>query len=170
MDIAPDHSDPLAASRVLLQAVQVLHERGAHRIGVFPFLSPTGLYWRCRLTVDGTMLDSFAYTSADQWALPGNPEGDPTDAATLADRIWSLLTDDEREAARQPDPDYTGWYTNMLEALGDGLPILYDDSWGPAPYEQGHLKVIGPAGARIPGDGTIPLPPGNSLAMLLGRG
>lgn len=155
---------------MLLRAVRVLHERGAQLVAVFPYLSPTGLYWRCQLVIDGTVSDSIAYTSANGWALPGNPDGTPLDHAVTADRLWAALTDDERASASQPDPDYAAWYVGLLDTLGDGLPILFDDDYGPAPYELGHLRIVGPPHATIPGDGTYPLPPGDSLAALLRRG
>src|SRR5690606_21509343 len=69
----------------------------------------------------------------------------------------------------QPDPDYVVWYLGLLDALGDGLPILFADDHGPAPYQLGHLRIIRPTHGTIPGDGTYPLPPGDSLAGLLRR-
>ncbi|HRP99811.1 MAG TPA: hypothetical protein PK781_05045 [Terrimesophilobacter sp.] len=161
--------DTFTAPRTLLHAIAVLHARGAQRITIFPFMSPTGLHWRCGIHLDGVRLDKIAYTSASGWQLPGNPSGDKLDAEAAADAIWSTLTDDERERANRPDPAYTAWYTDMLARLGTGFPILYDDSVGPAAYEQGYLAVIGPNRDCIPGNAQVPLPPGDSLKALLER-
>lgn len=169
---AEGKGDPLAASLVLLRAVHVLHGRGAESIAVFPYLSPTGLYWRCRLVIDGNMPDDLAYTSANLWALPGNPDGKPIDAVACADKVWGLVGESLRVAANRPHPDYVEWYAGLLDALsalGDALPILYDDSPGPAPFELGHLQLIRPAHGRDQRQSTYPLPPGSSLATLLGR-
>lgn len=167
--MSEDHRDPLAGSRVLMRAVRVLHGRGAERVAIFPYLSPTGLHWRCRVLIRGTKPDSLAYTSASGWTLPGSPSGEPIDAATCADQLWELLDDDLRAAANRPDADYVEWYAGLLQALGDGLPILYDDSPGPAPYELGHLRIVGPGHRAGAGESTYPLPPGDSLAQLLGH-
>lgn len=162
-------SDPLAASLVLLRAVHVLHGRGAESVAIFPYLSPTGLHWRCRLIIGGDMPDDLAYTSANLWALPGNPGDEPIDAVACADNLWGLVGESLRAAANRPDPDYVEWYAGLLDALGDALPILYDDSHGPAPFELGHLQLIRTAHVRASSESTYPLPPGDSLAALLGR-
>lgn len=155
--------DPLAPPRVLLQAVRVLHERGAQRVAIFPTLAPSGLYWRCSLIIDGEH-PGLGYSSSGGWRLPGHDSDEPVDADGAADAIWSLLSDEQRARASAPDPAYATWYIRMLETIGQGVPILYDDSPGPAPYELGHLRVLG--GGR---EATVPLPPGDSLDALLKR-
>lgn len=169
---AEEKGGALAACLVLLRTVSVLHGRGAESVAIFPYLSPTGLYWRCRLIIGGDMPDDLAYTSANLWALPGNPGGEPIDEVACADNVWGLVGESLRAAANRPDPDYVEWYAGLLDALGalaDALPVLYDDSHGPAPFELGHLQLIRTTHGRDPRQSTYPLPPGNSLAALLRR-
>lgn len=154
-------------TRVLLEAVRVLHGRGAHRIQVFVHIYALGT-WRCPLMVDGD--DPYAgrdrrllYSSAQGWRLPGHDSDQPIDAEAEADCIWAVLTDDERTRAARPHPDYVAWYEGMLAALPPGsVPSLFDE-WS-APYREGFLEFVG--GNERP---RHPLPPGDSLDFFLRR-
>lgn len=160
---------------VLLQAVRVLHQRGAHRIQIFPYFYATG-HWRCPIIVDGREpykrehSNGLNYSEAMGWTLPGRgDEEDPIDPELEADCIWAELTSEERDLARVPDPDYVAWYEAMLDELPPGsVPYLFADEPG-SPYEEGR---VGFSWSRESGEyrgrGTS-LPPGDSLNFFLSR-
>lgn len=141
---------------VLLHAVRVLHEQGAHRIQVVPYFYATG-HWRCSLLLDGQPLDALKYTNGMGWRLPGSETAAIVDAEREADAIWATLTREQRAAAERPDPAYAAWFAELLDACGDSVPALWDD------YEnylrEGHVW--------IGSDATFALPPGDSLRAYL---
>jgi hypothetical protein len=140
------------AQNALLRAVEVLHARGASSVRVFPYFAPVG-YWRCSLYIAGNATE-VRYSEAAGWDLPGSPDGSPRDCASIADGIWALLTDDERERAIVRDPGYVYWYAALVERVGgDAVPVLSDDITDFA--REGYIR-IDHRGARD----RFPLPPG----------
>lgn len=140
---------------VLLQAIRVLHERGAHRIQIAPAFYATG-HWRCSIRLDGEPVAALAYTNGTGWQLPGRSDAAIIDAEQEADAIWASLTPEQCRAAQRPDPAYADWYAALLEACGESVPALWDDE---ADYlGDGHVW-IGP-------DRFFSLPPGDSLRGL----
>lgn len=169
------HTEPYPET-VLLQSVRVLHLRGAHRVQIYPHIYATG-HWRCPIVIDGR--DPYArdgllyrspgliYSNAMEWGLPGQlgPRV-PIDAETAADLIWAALTDEERDLAQIPDPDYVAWYAELLSRLRPGgAPYLFSDE--DAPYRDGTIGGLGTHSDPNGGTGLFPLPPGNALAFLL---
>lgn len=153
-------------ARVLLNAVRVLHLRGAHRVQIFPHMSPSGAYWRCPIVIDGT--DPFAdpsnqelaYSSANSWKLPGCAAEEPINSLRAANALWKTLTEDQQKKSVVPDPAYVRWYGGLLNYLcDDEVPYLFGDDYGSSPLKDG---VMGQAHSYLRND--YPLPPGNSLA------
>jgi hypothetical protein len=140
---------------VLLQAIRVLHGRGAHRIQIAPAFYATG-HWRCSIRIDGEPVDALKYTNGMGWQLPGRSDAEVVDAEQEADAIWAVLTPEQREAARLPDPAYVVWYAALLKACGDSVPALWDDYDNY--FDEGHIW--------IGTDRFFPLPPGDSLRGL----
>lgn len=137
---------------VLLHAVQVLHERGAHRIQVVPYFYATG-HWRCSIRVDGEHVDALRYSNGLGWRLPGLAAEAIVDAEQEADAIWATLTPEQRTAAERPDPAYVVWFSALLDACGATVPALWDD--GDNYLSDGYVWI---------GTGrAFPLPPGDSL-------
>lgn len=137
---------------VLLHAIRVLHERGAHRIQVVPYFYATG-HWRCSLLLDGQSLEGLRYTNGMGWRLPGLETEEVVDAEREAEAIWATLTPDQQAAAVRPDFAYVAWFAALLGACGDSVPALWDDY-------QNYLRE---GYVWIGSDATFPLPPGDSL-------
>jgi hypothetical protein len=138
--------------QVLLHAIRVLHERGAHRIQVVPYFYATG-HWRCSLLLDRQPLEALKYTNGMGWHLPGLAVETVVDAEEEADAIWATLTADQRATAARPDPAYAAWFASLLDACGDSAPALWDDYHN---YLRDGYVWIGT-------EATFPLPPGDSL-------
>lgn len=137
---------------VLLHAIRVLHERGAHRIQVVPGFYATG-HWRCSILVDGERVEALKYSNGMGWQLPGRTDATVVDAEQEADTIWEALTPEQRGAAVRPDPAYAVWYAALLEACGDTVPALWDD----------YNNYLAEGHVWIGSDRVFPLPPGDSL-------
>lgn len=140
---------------VLLHAIRVLHERGAHRIQIAPAFYATG-HWRCSILIEGEPVEPLKYSNGMGWRLPGRSDDDVVDVEQEADAIWAVLTPEQRDAAVRPDPAYAVWYAALLEACGETVPALWDDY---TDYRGGGYVWIGP-------DRSFPLPPGDSLRGL----
>jgi hypothetical protein len=140
---------------VLLQAIRVLHERGAHRIQVVPAFYATG-HWRCSILIDGEPVEALKYSNGMGWQLPGYSEATVIDAERAADAIWEALSAEQRGAAVRADPAYAFWYAALLEACGETVPALWDDY---TDYRSEGYVWIG-------SDRSFRLPPGDSLRRL----
>jgi hypothetical protein len=120
-------ADPeLNGSYVLLEAIRILHRRGASSLLAFPYFGRVG-FWRCEFYVAGDQPDA-RYTTGSQWLFPGHPEGTVRDPESVADGIWSLLTEEERAKALVPNPAYTFWFSALLDRCGrQRVPVLYQE-------------------------------------------
>jgi hypothetical protein len=149
-------ADPeLRGSYVLLEAVRVLHRRGAGSLLAFPYFGRVG-FWRCEFAIAGEMPDA-RYTTGSPWLFPGHPEDTVRDPESVADGIWSLLTEEERAKAVVSNPAYTFWFSAVVDRCGPNrVPVLYQ--------EEG--SFMGRGFLRIQHGGhreDFPLPPGPIL-------
>jgi hypothetical protein len=153
-------SDRLLPTNALLQAVRVLHTRGAHALTAFPYLSPSG-YWRCELYVGDDNVGQ--YSSADGWKIAGTEEHN-ADPESIALALWGRLSDDQRERALVPNVAYAFWFSAMLDACGAGrAPWLFSDSI--QCWDDGYIAISGDGNELD----AFPLPPGDVLPARTSR-
>lgn len=185
----PQHPDPHIRRAVrVLATVGELHKRGYQRLRVMPFMSPSGVHWRCWIspvnlfyrnhgailleTAGGTMEDVkmqatatiAGYTSGQDNHYFGWNDAEQDDARSLADKFldrFRMLTD----RGNGWDYPYAGWYQRLLSlAKGGWLPVVLADdedvSWERVP-----LRDVRPQEWRVDGDVTpiLPLPPPGEL-------
>jgi len=155
--------DSLGPERTLLEAVRVLHGRGAHGIQVVPYHYATG-HWRCSFMIGGVIVDALKYTSGRGWMLPGREDATPTDPEGEADAIWAALDDDLRAKAENPDSAYVFWFSAILDRCHDRmLPTLWDDDANH--LNNGYLRLGGFVEKAFERT-DFPLPPGDALTRL----
>jgi hypothetical protein len=147
----------MGPERTLLDAVGVLHDRGATAIRVRPYHYATG-HWRCTLLIAGEPVQqSLRYTNGRGWLLPGRRDATPISPEEEADALWAALDEQQRALARQADPEYVAWYADLLDRCQGGmLPTLWDDFEN---FEaQGFVRLAGPVD-RVFVSEDFPLPP-----------
>jgi hypothetical protein len=116
----------LRGSYVLLEAVRVLHRRGASSLLAYPYFGRVG-FWRCEFYIAGEKPDA-RYTEGSPLLFPGYEDAAVRDPESVADGIWSQLTDEERKKALVPNPAYTFWFSAMLDRCGPKrVPVLYEE-------------------------------------------
>lgn len=122
----------------ILQGVQVLHQRGYHRVRVLPGVSPSGMYWRVAITSADNLIDGDDYPNAINWdaalkystggltEFAGGEVSVATPPETVADLI--LRASPERTSTGT-DPAYASWYADLLRRVESSgqLPIAYAD-------------------------------------------
>lgn len=170
-----DIASPNAPAETLLRAVKVLHEGGIQRIQIFPYMNSSGSAWRCCLQIDGQSAEladsnsALLWSSAAGWELPGCRGGSPVSPEELADNIWTVLTDDEKRRAQQPDPAYAFWYSALLDYRKyEELPSLFRD-YG-SYYSEGYMGFENsPHQSKFSPPRRFPLPPGNSLTWFIDK-
>ena len=122
----------------ILQGVQVVHQRGYHRMRILPGVSPSGMYWRVAITSDDNLIDGDDYPHVINWdaALNYSTGDSPSSPAVK----YSLplhprrlpISSSELHPERTPigtDPTYVSWFADLprrLESSGQ-LPIAYAD-------------------------------------------
>ena len=120
----------------ILQGVQVLHQRGYHRIRVLPGASPSGVYWRVAITSADNLIDSagsshltnyeaaLTYSTGGPTEFAGGEVSVATPPETVADLILRAMPE---RASTGSDPTYVSWFADLLrrvESSGE-LPIAY---------------------------------------------
>lgn len=168
-----DIESPYAPAETLLRAVKVLHDRGIQRIQIFPYMSGSGTAWRCLLQIDGQNPElaesnsALLWSSAARWKLPGCSGESSVSPEELADNIWSVLTEDEKRRAQQPDAAYAFWYSALLDyCKPEELPTLFEEY--ESYYREGFVGFMNsPRISRFSPRRRFPLPPGDSLKWFL---
>lgn len=136
----------------LLQMVQQLHRRGHELIRITPYLSPSGLHWRC--DVDGK-----PWTSAAEAEFYGVPRAGDRTPEELAD-LYAERFPDVVALGTGKDPEYARWLDEVVELAERGfLPVFFADHELPA---QDGVHLIALAGAE--GEATLRKPPPRSEA------
>ena len=147
-------ADPaLRGSYVLLEAIRVLHRRGASSLLAYPYFSRVG-YWRCEFYIAGEMPDA-RYTEGSPLLFPGYEDAAVRDPESVADGIWSQLTEDERDKALVPNPAYTFWFSALLDRCGPTrVPVLHEEEGSFA--QRGFIRIQSGSNRE-----DFPLPPGS---------
>lgn len=158
MPFINDVHDPLVAHAcvLMLDAVELLHRRGFHQVRALPYMAPSGMHWRCEVSVEDE--DQRAgkprevrYSMADGPVLAGLQIEKTTTTAQAADALHRALGAPSPHAS---DPTYTRWYTDLLAACREhrALPVAFSDSWEPQPgweigWNSGIIQPAPPPGA-----------------------
>lgn len=163
--------------RNVLLMVAALHLRGYQRLRILPYMSPSGMAWRCAIgpaaffSADGLRIvesGGFSGATVTYTSAAGREYFHWTDAAFetpsgLA-RLFIERFPKVAAAANGSDRAYAGWYLEMLAlTYPNRLPYAFadwDDPEEPQDEVSWHTIVIGT------GDKTrIPLPPSNPFAI-----
>lgn len=122
----------------ILQGVQVLHQRGYHRVRILPGVSPSGMHWRIAITSADNLIDGDDYPHVTNWdaalkystggltEFAGGEVSVATPPETVADLILRAMPG---RASTGSDPTYVSWFADLLrrvESTGQ-LPIAYAD-------------------------------------------
>ena len=151
------------AARVL-RMVHELHKRGYQLLRICPGMAPSGLYWRCSVTVKANILTNHGamsqefdrhavhYSTGDENHYFGWTDAGADTAWQLADK-FELRFPELLELAKGRDWPYVGWFVEMLGLAEKGIfPIAYSD-YGSTSTPR-YLETVGGAPE------CLPMPPG----------
>jgi O-acetyl-ADP-ribose deacetylase (regulator of RNase III) len=120
----------------ILQGIQVLHQRGYHRVRALPGMSASGVYWRVAIaTADSLSEESLcmgdgesaiSYSSGGLTEFAGGEVTVTTSPETVADLILDALPG---AAPTADDPEYVCWFADLMQLVESTgrPPIAYDD-------------------------------------------
>jgi hypothetical protein len=177
----PQHPEPHVRCAVrILAMVGELHKRGHQRLRVMPYMSPSGMHWRCSIA-------PVLFFHRNHGAILGEPgDADATQAAAMIARYssadgnhyfdWNDATADTARsladkflarflllaaAGRGWDYAYAGWYLRLLGYAERGwLPYVFAD-YESTSFERVHLQDIRPEECKPSAEEppVLPLPP-----------
>ncbi|KUI42938.1 Appr-1-p processing protein [Mycobacterium sp. GA-1199] len=109
----------------ILQGVQVLHQRGYHRIRVWPGVSPSGMYWRVAINTVGHLTDEGYPEVGDYDTAVLYPTGNLTELAgnevtvtTRPEMVADLILEELPEATPTgDDPAYVSWFAELMRLV-----------------------------------------------------
>ena len=113
----------------LLFMVKELHKRGYGNLRVIPFISPTGLTWRCEFIDQKKQNIAIAASnwidSKGNWNLQVEIKLSPQELADL----FIMENINFLEKCKGKNDEYEQWYSEMVESLTEKeLPYEFDDS------------------------------------------
>lgn len=110
----------------ILQAVRVLHRRGAQHARIRPGMSASGGYWRVAVWPEGAGTPGLTYTTGSTTTFLDTEVTAATRPAEVADLMEEA---DPALRTRVSDPDYALWYEQLLAAVERNrtLPVSYAD-------------------------------------------
>lgn len=118
----------------LLYIVKELHIRGFEKLRICPFLSPTGLSWRCSFVADNDSRKESIVSST--WIE--NYFSKEKNIEFYIDELTDMF---ERQhigflnACKGKNKEYVEWFSMMLEKLKeDELPYAFAEYFSPADY------------------------------------
>ncbi len=111
----------------LLFMVEKLHQRGFEKLEVIPYLSPSGIYWRCEF-MDQSKKTNFM---ASDW-ISKHENGNPNNEIKLSLLELADLFIAENlifmQQCKGINEKYTKWYSEMLKQLKkEELPYAFAD-------------------------------------------
>ena len=113
----------------LLFMVKELHKRGYGNLRVIPFISPTGLTWRCEFIDQKKQNIAIAASnwidSKGNWNLQVEIKLSPQELADL----FIMENINFLKKCKGKNDEYEQWYSEMVESLTEKeLPYEFDDS------------------------------------------
>lgn len=150
----------------VLEMVGELHKNGYQKLRVMPFMSPSGMHWRCWVGNEkfffrnhGAILSEAAtsgsdgeqsqavlmiarYSSADDNHYFGWQDGEDDDARLLAEKFSTRFLKLARSGLGW-NYNYAGWYERLLGLAERGwLPVVLSDD-DPVLYDRIPLRNVG---------------------------
>ncbi|MBB3663873.1 O-acetyl-ADP-ribose deacetylase (regulator of RNase III) [Prauserella sediminis] len=115
----------------ILQAVRVLHRRGAQHARIRPGMAPSGVYWRVSVWPEGSPA-GFSYSTGDETNVHGTEVTAATSPAEVANVLEAAVP---ALASRVSGPDYARWYDGMLAAVERTreLPVSFAEYFDSGP-------------------------------------
>ena len=150
----------------VLKMVSHLHMHGYQFIRIAPYMAPSGLYWRCDITVKSNVLDSHGalivnenLNTANYSSSMDNHYFDWTDTKNYSTRELANKFIEQFplicEKGQGIDYEYAGWYVHMLGFAEKGcFPYAFSDSEDED--DNRNLYLTGNC------DGVLPIPPGGT--------
>jgi hypothetical protein len=119
---------------LILDAAQVLHDRGYENLAIDAGMAPSGMYWHVTVTDSLREVDdhAFRYSTGCEFEIGRLTVSRKTLPDEVADEILTVFEDLEPE----PEPRYAKWYRELLSLVHrhDRLPIsgadYFDDDLG----------------------------------------
>lgn len=122
----------------ILQGIQVLHQRGYHRLRILPGMSASGMYWRVAITSPDNIADDVHFPHIVDYDTPlwystgGLTEfagGEVTVSTTPESVAELILTALPEITPTGDDRAYVAWYVDLLRRVEQPgqLPIAYAD-------------------------------------------
>lgn len=122
----------------ILQGIQVLHQRGYHRLRILPGMSASGMYWRVAITGPDNLTDDVHFPQVVDYDTPlwystggltefaGGEVTVSTTPESVADVILTVLPE---TTPTGDDHAYVAWYADLLRRVEQPgqLPIAYAD-------------------------------------------
>lgn len=112
--------------KVLIIAERLL-EKGYGKLRIFPYISPSGVYWRCNF-FSNEMPNSLG-VPVSNW-IQEKMEIDKDDKQTIADlsEKFEIEHQDFLNDCKGRDPEFLKWYKEMIDFLEeDELPYALSD-------------------------------------------
>ena len=122
----------------ILQGVQVLHQRGYHRLRILPGVSPSGMYWRVAITPADNLIDHVEYPhvidldTALRYSTGGLTEfaGSEVTVTTRPESVADLILNElPGTAPTDDDPAYVSWFADLMRLVEQTMapPVAYAD-------------------------------------------
>lgn len=124
----------------LIEAINILHQRGYELIRVFPSVAPSGCYWRCFISTKDNFDKTYGikpepiinkegvyYSTGALYEYFENFKGKRASLDNIADELLKRFPFLETKGKGQ-DPDYMLWFQKFLSNVKSGnLPYVMDD-------------------------------------------
>jgi ADP-ribosyl-[dinitrogen reductase] hydrolase len=121
----------------LLRMLEALHREGYQRLRVYPYLSPSGAYWRAEIAPASAFHSAIdpprdqgriaRYTTGNSWRFFDWPDARRVPVEDLAIMFKSEFRD-LCVAGQGSDEPYAAWFSGLLpRAAGGELPIFAAD-------------------------------------------
>ena len=119
--------------KLLLMALE-LHKRGYGELRVVPYLSPSGVYWRCNFVDKITRTE----ISTAQWIYDLEEGRKCKELNLTPGEMADIFIKENWEfvaLCKGKDEQYTKWYSGMVSQLDeDELPYAFDDYFSPCGF------------------------------------
>lgn len=118
----------------LLFMVKELHKRGFGKLRIIPYISPSGMYWRCDF-IDQKKTN---YFKASNWICNLELENHNEEIKLSQQELADLFIEENLdfvEHCKGKNEKYEKWYDEMVEGLlNDELPYAFDDYFSPTDF------------------------------------
>ena len=124
----------------ILEVVDVLHKRGYELIRIFPYMAPSGCYWRCTIStkdhfdkqyglrpLDAPDDEMIYYSTGAMYEYLEGINGKRATVEEIADEVLKRYPK-IAEKGKGSDSDYMTWYEKLISLMREGkLPVAMTD-------------------------------------------